>query len=69
MESCKKEIIKSKDVFPKDQLVGDDDKIEKVSSSIEVPAIIDSIVPPTVHIDHKKSYRTMMMSLRMMTTL
>lgn len=50
--NLKRKIVKSRDVFL-------DDKIEKASTSIEVPVRIDSVV----------LVRKMMISLRMMTTL
>lgn len=39
-------------MFLEDQLVDDDDKIEKASSSVEVPVRIDSVFPHTMHTEH-----------------
>ena len=45
-------IVRSRDVvFLKDQLVGDDDEVEKASSSIEIPVRLDTF-PPIVPADH-----------------
>ena len=48
-----KKIVRSRDVvFLEDQLVDDGDKVEKDSSSIEIPIRIDPVVPPIVHANH-----------------
>ena len=48
-----KKIVKSRDVvFLEDQLVDDGDKVEKASSSAEIPIRIDPVVPPTVYANH-----------------
>ena len=48
-----RKIVRSRDVvFTKDQLINDGDKVEKASSSTEIPIRIDPIVPPTVHANH-----------------
>ena len=48
-----KKTVKSRDVvFLEDQLVDDGDKVEKASSSIEIPIRIDPVVPPTVHANY-----------------
>ena len=56
MRCNEQEIVKSRDVvFLEDQLVDDGDKVEKTSSSAEIPIIIDPVVPPTVHANHGES--------------
>ena len=58
-----KKIVRSRDVmFLEDQL-DDDDKVEKASSSIEIPIRIDPVVPL------RESYRKVMVSLKMKMTL
>ena len=48
-----RKIVRSKDVvFLEDQLVDDGVKVEKASSSIEIPIRIDPLVPPTMHANH-----------------
>ena len=48
-----KKIVRSRDVvFLEDQLVDDGDKVEKVSSSLEIPIRIDLVVPPIVLANH-----------------
>ena len=48
-----RKIVKSRDVmFLEDQLVDEGDKVEKASSSAEIPIRIDPVVPPTVHANH-----------------
>ena len=48
-----RKIVISKDVvFLEDQLVDDGDKVEKASSSTEIPIRIDPAVPPTVYANH-----------------
>ena len=39
-------------MFLEDQLIDDDDKVEKSSSSIEISFRIDLVVPPTMHANH-----------------
>ena len=39
-------------MFLEDQLV-DGDKVEKASSSTEIPIRIDLVVPPTVYANHR----------------
>ena len=47
-----KKIVRSRDVvFLEDQLVSDDDKVEKASSSAEIPVRLDT-VPPVVPTNH-----------------
>ena len=47
-------IVRSRDVaFLKDQLVDDGHKTKKASSSTEIPIRIDSVVPPTMHANHR----------------
>ena len=49
-----RKIVRSRDVvFLEDQLVDDGDNVEKASSSIEIPIIINLVVPPIVHANHK----------------
>ena len=45
-------VISRNVVFLEDQLVDDCDKVEKASSSTEIPIRIDSVVPPTVYANH-----------------
>ena len=48
-----KKIVKSRDVvFLEEQLVDDGDKVEKATSSTEIPIDIDPVVPPTMHANH-----------------
>ena len=48
-----RKIVRSKDVvFLEDQLVDDGDKVEKASSSIEIPIRIDPVVPLIMHANH-----------------
>ena len=48
-----RKIVRSRDVvFLEDQLVNDGDKVEKASSSVEIPIRIDPVVPPTVYANH-----------------
>ena len=48
-----RKIFKSRDVvFLEDQLVDDGDKVEKASSSIEIPIRIYLVVPPIVLSNH-----------------
>ena len=48
-----RKIVRIKDVvFLEDQLVDDDDKVEKASSSIEIPIRTDPFVLPIVHANH-----------------
>ena len=48
-----RKIVRSRDVvFLEDQLVDDGDKVEKASSSVEIPIRIDPVVPPTVYANH-----------------
>ena len=49
-----RKVVRSRDVvFLEDQLVDDDDKVEKASSYAEIPIRIDRVVPPTVHANHE----------------
>ena len=49
-----RKIVRSRDVvFLEDQLVDDGDKVEKSSSSAEIPIRIDPVVPPTVFANHE----------------
>ena len=48
-----RKIIRNIDVFLEGQLVDDGDKVEKASSSVEIPIIIDPVVLPTMHANHK----------------
>ena len=46
-----RKIVRSKDVvFLEDQRVADGDKVEKASSSTEIPIRIDLVVPPLVYV-------------------
>ena len=48
-----RKIFRSRDVrFLEDQLVDDSDKVEKASSSTEIPIRIDPVVPPIVYANH-----------------
>ena len=48
-----KKIVRSRDVvFLEDQLVDDGDKVEKASSSTDIPIRNDPVVPPTVQANH-----------------
>ena len=48
-----KKIFRSRDVvFLEEQLVDDGDKVEKATSSTEIPIDIDPVVPPTMHANH-----------------
>ena len=48
-----RKIFRSRDtVFLEDQLVDDGDKVEKASSSIEIPIRIDLVVPPIMYANH-----------------
>ena len=49
-----RKIVRRKDVvFLEDQLVDDGDKVNKASSSTEIPIRIDTVIPPTMHANHK----------------
>ena len=47
-----RKMVRSRDVFLEDQLLDDGDKVEKASSSTEIPIRIDPIVPPTMYANH-----------------
>ena len=65
-----RKIFRSGDVvFLEDQLVADADKVEKASSSVEIPIRIDPVVPPIVHANHGGDSRKVMVSLKMKMTL
>ena len=60
-----RKIVRSRDiVFLKDQLVDDDDKVEKVSSFTKIPIRIDPIVHLQCMLIMGESYRKVMVSLK-----
>ena len=47
-----RKLIRSRDVFLEDQIVGDEKKSDESQSSPEIPIIPTSVSPPVIHNDH-----------------